>query len=260
MSRSESLGSATPQVFTVVPTKRQRLSEDVAEQITRHVIANNMQPGDRLPTEPELVALYDVSRTVVREAGRLLVERGLVDIRPGRGMVVADFDGSGISRQYGLMLELKQGSFRQLMEMRLVLEVGVAEYAARRRTAADMARMQAALDRFASASSNHETSLEADLEFHTALADASHNPFFSHVVVPVNDHLRRAYRPSLGYESARPKTLAEHENIAKAIADGDPERAGELMRQHLGRILARSDELVPDGDAGPVSAAPGSPA
>ncbi|UOY03353.1 FadR/GntR family transcriptional regulator [Blastococcus sp. PRF04-17] len=243
--------SAIPPVFTVVPAKRQRLSEDVAEQITRYVIAHGLQPGDRLPTEPELVEQYEVSRTVVREAGRLLVERGLVDIRPGRGMVVADFDGSSIARQYGLLLELKQGSFRQLMEMRLVLEVGVAEYAAQRRTSKDLERIQAALDSFAT-TDEHDSSLEADLEFHTAIAHASHNPFFSHVVVPVNDYLRRAYQPSLGYEAARPQTLAEHEQIAQAIDSGDAARAGELMRRHLGRILAGSEELVQDADAAPV--------
>jgi GntR family transcriptional repressor for pyruvate dehydrogenase complex len=245
----EDAGAQADRAFTVVPAKRQRMSEDVAEQITRYLIAEDLEPGNRLPTEPELVDLYGVSRTVVREAGRLLVERGLVDIRPGRGMVVADFDGSSLARQYGLLLELKQGSFRQLMEMRLVLEVGVAEYAARRRTSEDLARMRAALDLFASSRQNHTASLEADLAFHTAIAHASHNPFFSHVVVPVNDYLRRAYRSSLGYESARPRTLHEHEEIARAIADSDPDRAADQMKSHLARILAGSDELVGDPDA-----------
>ena len=252
MTQTDDLDTEGQPAFTAVPARRQRLSEDVAEQITRYVIAEGLKPGDRLPTEPELVELYEVSRTVVREAGRLLVERGLVDIRPGRGMVVADFDGSSLARQYGLLLELKQGSFRQLMEMRLVLEVGVAAYAAQRRTAQDLARIRAAVDLFAASREDHATSLEADLEFHTAIAHASHNPFFSHVVVPVNDHLRRAYRPSLGYESARSLTLDEHEQIARAIEDGDADRAGELMRGHLGRILAGGDDLVGDADADTV--------
>ena len=62
-------------------------------------------------------------------------------------------------------------------------------------------------------------------------------------------YVDRAYQPSLGYEAARPQTLAEHEQIAQAIEAGDAARAGELMHRHLGRILAGSEELVQDADA-----------
>ncbi|HEX4246969.1 MAG TPA: FadR/GntR family transcriptional regulator [Pseudonocardia sp.] len=237
---------------------RHRLSEDVAEAIKDGLIADGLRAGDRLPTEPELARLYDVSRTVVREAGRILVERGLVDIRPGRGMVVAEFDGTSLSRQYRLLLELKQGSFRQLMEMRLALEVDMTEHAAARHTPADDRRIEAALTAFTEAGADQVAALEADLEFHAAVAAAAHNPFFGHAVNPINDYLRHTYRASLGYLAAREHTRAEHTAIAEAIFAGDREAARRAARRHLERILDAADELAPEPPA-PESPAPVTP-
>lgn len=229
--------------------RRTRLSENVADQITSRLIADKLQPGDHLPTEPELVDIYDVSRTVVREAGRLLVERGLVDIRAGRGMVVTDFDGTSMARQYELMLELKQGSFHQLMEMRLVLEVGMTKYAATRHTPTDRQLIQSELDAFATSGDSHDSALEHDLLFHQAIAVASHNPFFVHIVNPVNDYLRRAYRTGMGYEAARHQTLSEHTAIAEAIFAGDADTAGSHALNHLQRVLGAAKALVAANEA-----------
>lgn len=246
MAKRTSAASPTGHGASVIRAKRLRLSEHVADEIKNLLIAEGLQPGDRLPTEPELVEMYDVSRTVIREAGRLLVERGLVDIRPGRGMVVAAFDGKNISRQYELMLEVKQGTFEHLMEMRLVLEVGMTEYAALRRTPADLEQIHDALDSFDESETEHASALEADLAFHESIAVASRNPFFIHVVNPINDYLRRAYRSSLGYEAARSDTLAEHTRIAEAIESRDPTSARRAAREHLERIAADSGKLVAD--------------
>lgn len=229
-------------------SSRRRLSEDVAEQITAYLIEERLKPGDRLPTEPELVELYDVSRTVVREAGRLLVERGLVDIRPGRGMVVAPFDGTSISRQWQLMLVREQGTFAHLMEMRLALEVGMTELAAERRTDLDIDAITRSVEDFLVAGDNHLKALEADLDFHASVAVAAHNPFFLHVINPINTYLRQVYRPSLGYEEARAQTLAEHRAIAEAIAAGDVQGAGAAARAHLERIGRDAEELVADSE------------
>lgn len=235
--------TARPSSRTTRPPQR-RLSEQVATAIQEELIKSKRKPGDQLPTEPELAAQYDVSRTVIREAGRLLVERGLVDIRPGRGMVMASFDGTTITRQYELMLEMEHARFEHLIEMRLVLEVGLTEYAALRRTDADLLAIRAALDSFAAPGLSHDAALEYDLDFHAAVALAAHNPFFTSVVNPINDYLRSKYRPSLGYEDAKMRTLAEHTAIAEAIADGDATAAGGMARRHLMRILETRNELV----------------
>jgi DNA-binding FadR family transcriptional regulator len=223
---------------------RGRLSEQVAEAIVRQVVSDELKPGDRLPTEPELVEQYDVSRTVIREASRILVERGLVEIRPRTGMVVAAFDGTGFARQFELLLQMKRGSFRDLMEMRLALEVGMIEHAATRHTAEDRHDIEQALQSFEAYMTDHVAALEADLEFHVALARASHNPFFTHIVNPINDYLRSAYRSSLGYDASTEKTLREHVEIAEAVFARDTKAAGAHARQHLSRVLAETDTLL----------------
>lgn len=223
---------------------RTTLSEQVASAIQEELITSRRKPGDQLPTEPELAAQYDVSRTVVREAGRLLVERGLVDIRPGRGMVVAEFDGATISRQFSLMLELERATFEDLIELRMSIEVSMAEHAAKRRTPADLAAIDATLQEFAAPGLAQGLAVERDLDFHAAVAEAAHNPFFLAVANPINDYLRNTYQPSSGYDVAKARTLAEHTAIADAIRDQDVERAGEMARRHLTRILETRQELV----------------
>lgn len=224
--------------------QRNRLSEQVADSITADVIRRGLKPGDRLETEPELAEQHAVSRSVIREAGRILDERGLVDIRPGRGMVVAAFDGSGISRQYELMLELTDGTFRQLMEMRLVLEVGMTELAALNHTHEDEDRIRQTLSGYISAGSDQQTALEWDLAFHRAIALASGNPFFVHSIEPINGYLRRTYKSSLGYVAEQHATMNEHTAIAEAIFSRDGAKAAGMSRAHLERVLSASEHLT----------------
>lgn len=225
---------------------KRRLSEHVAKAIQDDLIQAKRSPGDQLPTEPELASQFGVSRTVIREAGRLLVDRGLVSIRPGRGMVVADYDGASLARQFELMLALEHAKFDDLIEMRLVLEVRMTEYAALRRTDADLIVMNESISAFGEPGLPHARALEHDLAFHAAVASAAKNPFFKAIVDPMNNYLRSQYRPSVGYEAARDETLAEHAAIADAIRRGSADEAGELAKVHLLRILEERDVLVPE--------------
>src|SRR3954447_14512152 len=100
-----------------VAEPRRRLPEVVADALQQEILKAGLNAGDRLPTEPELAESYGVSRTVVREAARLLAQRGLVTVRPGRGMTVAEVDGRVIAEQYGLLMRLSDGTFAQLLEL-----------------------------------------------------------------------------------------------------------------------------------------------
>ena len=215
-----------------------------ANALKSRIVAEHRTPGDSLPTEAELAKEYGVSRTVVREAGRILVEWGLVEIGPGRGMVVAQIDGRSLSRQFGLILEFGQGSFEQLMEMRLTLEISISRYAAQRRTAEDLERIYRAVAGLSDSSDEQVPGLRADLEFHTSLATAAHNPFFERIANPINSYLRDVYESSLGYQAARRQTIDEHEAIAQAIAAGDPDAAESETIKHLVRVRDSSQELT----------------
>jgi GntR family transcriptional regulator, transcriptional repressor for pyruvate dehydrogenase complex len=227
---------------------RQRLSETLADTLQNEIVG--LTPGHRLPTEAEVAARFDVSRTVVRETARLLVQRGLVTVKPGRGMTVAKFDGRLIADQYSLLLRSSEGSFEQLLELRLALEVEMAVFASARRTGEHLAAMAEAnrglaevLDALDEPGAT-AAFLDADLRFHEVLALASGNPFFELVIRPVNGFLREAYRSGPGYPSEAGNTLREHREIAEAIAAGDPSRARFAMENHLRRVARNRDKLL----------------
>ena len=214
---------------------KQRLSDTVAQALQEDILG--LTTGDRLPTEAELVERFGVSRTVVREATRLLVQRGLATVSPGRGMTVAAVNGSVIAEQYGLLLRLGGGSFEQLMELRLVLEVEMAALAAARRTPAQLAELNRLNERLQAADPACKEFLEADLTFHERIAEASGNPFFLLMMRPVNTFLADTYSTAgAGYPSEAGHTVQEHLEIARAIEAGNPARARFAAEDHLRRI------------------------
>jgi DNA-binding FadR family transcriptional regulator len=226
--------------------RRERLSDRVADRIQDDIISMGLKAGDRLMTEQELVERFDVSRSVIREAGRTLDARGLVIIRPGTGMVVAEFDGSTLSLQYELLLELDQGRFEDLLALRLVLEVGMTELAAKHRTEDDVAAIKALLAEFDSARGDVQTFLDWDLKFDEAIASASKNPFFGHITKTITRSLRKTYTYSAEYLNTLRETMDEHSQIANAVFDSDVVAAGNAARNHLNRIASerhdRSEE------------------
>jgi DNA-binding FadR family transcriptional regulator len=236
---------------------RPRLSEQVADALQAEILSAPLVPGRRLPSEPELAERFDVSRTVVREAAKLLMQRGLVTVSPGRGMTVARFDGGLIAEQYALLLQLSDGTFDQLLELRLVLEVEMSGLAAARRSEDDVAAMRSANSRLVAAGDSRLDFLEADLAFHGLVAAATRNPFFGLLLKPINGFLHEAYSHGAGYPSEARGTLHEHAEIADAIAASDPGRARYAMEQHLRRIL-RHRRLLLSEDRSSDDPLPGS--
>lgn len=229
-------------------TDRRPLSEQVADALMSRILEENLQPGDQLPTEPDLIESFGVSRTVVREAGRTLLARGVVSIRPRRGMQVAEFDERNLSRQVALMLRLGGGNFTQLMEMRRALEPDMAAYAALRRTAEDIADLNRLVELIDADHAGGDTDLAEhiahDLEFHAVLARATGNPFFLQLTLPFNEILTATYLQSPGYTPERSKTHDEHARIAGAVAAGDADLARELAVNHVNRVTDAAESLT----------------
>jgi len=221
---------------------KKRLSETLANSLQKEILG--LKVGEKMPTEAELAVRFDVSRTVVREAARILVQRGLVTVSPGRGMTVAAMDGSLIAEQYGLLLQLSEGSFEQLLELRLVLEVEMSALAAARHSPEQLQMMRALNERIRAADPVSDDFLDADLEFHEMIAQSSGNPFFPLVVRPINSFLRETYSAGAGYPTEANHTVEEHVEIADAIAAGDPARARFATENHLRRIVRNRGALL----------------
>lgn len=213
-------------------------------------MAAALRPGQRLPTELELSEQFDVSRSVIREATTILVQRGLVDVRPGRGMVVTEVNGDGIIDQYALMLETNAATFQQLMEMRLVLETEISALSARSRKRHHLDAMQGALTQAQEHRDDAQVCLEADLAFHRAVAQGTGNPFFAIVTRPINEYLRRAYSQAFAYMAHQDETLGEHRRIYDAIVARNSREARAGTRAHLERVMATAAHILGEEGGG----------
>lgn len=223
---------------------RRRLSERIADQLQHDIVHQGLVPNHRLPTEVELMDRYGVSRTVVREAAKLLVQRGLVTVAPGRGMVVAEFDGAQIAEQFSLVMLASDGTFEQLLELRLALEVQIATAAAQHATDDQLDRLESSVSTGenlvrTSGAVDSEAYLDADMTFHETFAEASHNPFFLLVCRPINTFLRSHYRHREHYPSDPTRTLEEHREILEALRRGDTFGARQATEEHLWRLLRK---------------------
>ena len=223
---------------------RSRLSEHIADELQAEIVHGGIVPNLRLPTEVELMERYSVSRTVVREAAKVLEQRGLVTVAPGRGMVVAAFDGARIAEQFSLVMLASDGTFGQLLELRLALELQVATAAAAAPSAQSLAHLeqsivdgQAVLDRPGPLDTH--AFLDTDMTFHEALAAASGNPFFELVCRPINTFLRSYYLHRDGYPSNPVRTLEEHREILETLRRRDTFGARQAAEEHLRRLLRK---------------------
>lgn len=220
-----------------------RLALTLADLIEDHVFEHGLKAGDSLPTETELEARYDVSRTVVREAARILEQRGLVDIRSGRGMTVSKVDAGPLVRQYRLLLRANPAAFSQLMDVRSLIENHVAALAATNRSETDLAEMRECLRLVRNNPTDYALALEQDLRFHALVGRACGNPLMGLIVDPINECLRTTYSLPLGYMARLESTIEEHEAIFGAIERSDVEGAQRETARHLLRVREYATEL-----------------
>lgn len=235
-------------------SRPRRLPEIVAEQMQDFILSGNLQPGDKMPTEPELAEKYDVSRQVIREAARLLDQRGLVEIRAGRGMTVLKLGTEGVSDIYRLLLRFQPENFSELMEVRKILEPGIARLAALRRSEEDIAQMKDILKEAGEHLDDFEKCLALDLAFHHKVSECTKNGLLAGLAEPVNSALRDVYEEPTAYLASQPRTLEEHRNILEAIERSDPDAAVAATRWHLSRIVDEGGALVPKDQPLPTSA------
>ena len=216
--------------------------ELVAEQILQLIVESQLRPGDRMPTENELAARLGTSRTVVREAVKILSAIGRVRAQKGRGLYVADDEGMlGSSRWGGAFLPTDLDHVYMLFEFRRVQETAASRLAATRATPAELRAIGAAADLCREGHVTGQVALfdRGDDEFHFGIATASHNPF---LVGAVREARRLQRQSSIiglhgttgGHADA---AVEEHDAIFRAIRDGDAEAAAEATAVHLDNTL-----------------------
>ena len=218
-------------LFQQVP-REPRLSDKVAEMMLETILSRRLQVGERLPSERELGEQFNVSRTVVREAVRALVAKGVIEVRSGSGLRVAAVDAAAVSESMSLYLRGATLDFRKVHEVRTLLEVHIAGVAAERATDDDLAQLRSVHERMQREAGVVESAARDDLEFHRTIARATQNDLYLLLMDSIGSALIDIRRENLGSGST-PTTIGQHEAVLERIAAHDPEGARTAMAAHL---------------------------
>lgn len=214
-----------------------RLAQSVADGIRSLIMHNGMAAGDRLPTESELMARFDVGRSTIREAIKQLQAENVVTILHGKGSFVADRTGVG-KDPLGLSFEEQSRVLRELMEVRLLLEPGIAGEAASRRTEEDIAAMRTSVEQMAAASSAGEDYERFDYGFHITMAESLHNSVLRRMYPVVFEAIVQGYHRTAHMHGSSDVALSYHRRILDAIERRDAAAASEETRKHILQALA----------------------
>ena len=219
---------------------RAGLGATLAARLAAAIRAGEYQPGTRLPTEMQLVERFAVSRAVVREAIARLKTDGFVESRQGSGAFVTAKPGLANFRIDG---QLQAADLAHVFELRGVIEVGMAELAAQRRTQADVAALDAAFMQMHQALEEGTDGAEADDAFHAAIATAAHNPYLAQFATFLAQHFsatrQLTWQPEARDSGSTLAAQAEHLDLLKTIRRGDTEAAGFAARRHIAGAAAR---------------------
>lgn len=227
-----------------VPRRPRNLAQGLVEDVSERIRGGQIRPGEKLPTESELMRQFGVSRTVVREALSRLQAAGLVETHHGIGTYALEPSGGADFRVDPADLATVRDVL-VLLELRICLESEAAGLAAMRRTDAQLADMRVALDEFRRSLGSAGDTITPDFRFHLLIAQATDNRYFADLM----SHLGSAAIPRARINSARiadedreqylARVNREHEDIYDAISRQEPDAARAAMRTHLSNSRER---------------------
>lgn len=231
------------------PQLGRNLTYGMLDAIGRAIVVGDYE-GEIFPTEAELAKQHGVSRSVTREAVKMLTAKGLLSARPRQGTIVQPttswnlFDTDVLrwllERQFSIDL------LRQFNELRVAIEPEAAALAARVATAEDIERVNAGLKRMEKAERGEDDALESDIAFHVAVLRASRNPFYAQFRDVVSTALRTSIRFT-NRVKGRTANVGDHAAVRDAIASGNPDKARKAMRALISDVLELIDTATPDG-------------
>jgi DNA-binding FadR family transcriptional regulator len=230
-SDSMKVNTARPRSTPTRSFKRGRLSEQVVAELERTILEEFPEPGSLLPKESSLADRFRVSRIVIREAMKVLEDRGIVEVRAGRGTITMaptpERVKASLFRLFRDQPIPTHGEMERMMELREVLEETVAALAAVRATPEDLERISEALTDMAATDKSVEETIEADLRFHVAVAEAAHNRYFGMVIDPLFQVFVQQIKLTDSYEVG----VALHREVFRKIEKGDPIGARQAVRR-----------------------------
>ncbi|HXA65142.1 MAG TPA: FadR/GntR family transcriptional regulator [Bryobacteraceae bacterium] len=233
---------ATQLMYRTVKTSR--LYEQIVQQVEDSILKGQLKTGDQLPAERDLAQRFGVSRTAVREAVKTLREKGLVEAYSGRGTFVTNGTSQAIRQSLDLMIRINQQEGpAHLAELRFVLEPDIAFLAATRMEEQLLATMREAVAVMNRSLHDPDAYVEADLDFHLALAEAVGNPLILSLLDSIVGLLREQRIRTFDVDGGPERGQFHHKRILSAVERRDSEAAREAMRAHLNQVLADTPSI-----------------
>jgi GntR family transcriptional repressor for pyruvate dehydrogenase complex len=226
--------------MTYIPVQTTKLFEQITEQIEQQILRGELQSGDRLPTERELADQFHASRTAVREAMKILAQKGLIEMRPGRGTIVINSTSQALRESLGLMMRVgrhgQHGSSRDLVEVREILEPEIASLAAARATDEDVADLRRAVETMDAHLSDADAFIMADNFFHQVLARATQNALILTLIDPIMELLSEQRKQIFSVQGGPQRGQSHHKQLLDAVSRHDSEAARTAMHAHLRQV------------------------
>lgn len=223
--------------------KQTKVFQDVVEQIQKAIFEGRLKTGDTLPAERELKKMFNISRGTLREALRVLEQKGLIEIRlgVGGGSVVKAVDTEQISESIGLLIQSQKVSLHHLAEFREDVEGIVAAHAAEKSSSHDIAKLKQLLDQAQACvekgSSQRNAFIDIDKQIHMTIADITGNPIYISVLKSIHDNIHRYYDRFLSMEK---RELQENYqdlcDLVQAIKNASTDRARRIAQNHVKRF------------------------
>ncbi|SDI43175.1 FadR/GntR family transcriptional regulator [Nonomuraea jiangxiensis] len=222
------------------PVRAVRAYERVVEQVEEAIESGSLTPGQRLPSERELMVQFSVSRSTVREALRVLQARGLVRSRPGdpNGAEVLPFTPAALHKSMTTLARVEELSLAELLQFRMVLDSSAILLATRQRSEEQLAEMDAAVARMREAvEAGHDTFGAADVAFHDAVARASGNKLIQICTDVVRSIVLGLISEKIATAPDRAalmrQSISHHEEVIAAVRAGDGRLAARLSRKAM---------------------------
>ncbi len=217
-----------------------RRTDLIIQQIRQAILDGELKPADKLPPERELVKRFRTSRIPVREAIKSLEASGLLVVKRGSGVYVAETDSTTMSNSLYSILRIQNSSLAEITQARLMFEPITARAAAARITGEDIGRLEANIGKTAAMLGARQPVTAENIEFHCLVAEAVHNTVVTLTMRTLLNVAREMTEETSGNLDQRihisNRSLAQHRTILEALVDKDEDKAYRLMLDHVKEI------------------------
>jgi len=209
-----------------------KLTDEIIEQLKNKIFSGVFKVGDRLPPEPQLMEEFSVGRSTLREAIKVLVHAGILEVKQGRGTRIISLDWAN---ETSFDQQLKQADTNDIYEARAMLDQEIVKLAVKRRTQEDLLHIKSWLDKryHALQNGNYATYVEADIEFHLAIAKASHNKVLLDLYQSFTPVLTKILSNFLLHQKNYRDNSVIHQQLFDAILNQEEEKALQCVQKNL---------------------------